>query len=48
MDESERIVVINDNEKAPFFDLATCGLLGDLREIIPYLIEKVRSELKNL
>ena len=47
MDESERIVVINDNEKAPFFDLATCGLLGDLREIIPYLIEKIRGEVKD-
>jgi electron transfer flavoprotein alpha subunit len=47
MDESERIVVINDNDKAPFFDLATCGLLGDLREIIPHLIKKIRDEVKN-
>lgn len=48
MDESERIVVINDNDKTPFFDFATCGLLGDLHEVIPHLIEKIRNEMRNL
>lgn len=47
MDESGRIVVINDNEKAPFFELATCGLIGDLHEIVPHLTEKIRDQLGN-
>ena len=45
MDESGRIVVINDDEKAPFFDLATCGLIGDLHEIVPRLIEEIRDQI---
>ena len=47
MDESGRIVVINDDEKAPFFELATCGLIGDLHEIVPHLIEKIRGQFGN-
>lgn len=47
MDESGRIVVINDDEKAPFFELATCGLIGDLHEIVPHLIEKIRGQFRN-
>lgn len=45
MEESEKIVVINDDEKAPFFQLSTCGLVGDLHEILPRIIKMIRKEL---
>jgi len=44
MDASENIVVINDDDKAPFFELATCGLLGDLHEIVPQLTKRITTE----
>lgn len=44
MQSAETIVAINRDEKAPIFDLATYGLVGDLFEILPLLTEKIREQ----
>ena len=44
MENSENIVVINNDEKAPFFSMADYGIIGDLHEIIPCMIEMLREE----
>jgi electron transfer flavoprotein alpha subunit len=43
MQSAETIVAINRDEKAPIFDLATYGLVGDLFEILPLLTQKIKE-----
>ena len=40
---SQKIIAVNNDEKAPIFDIADVGIVGDLNLIIPELI----NELKN-
>jgi len=42
MDESEFVVAINKDPKAPFFEFADLALVGDYREIIPPFLEEIR------
>jgi electron transfer flavoprotein alpha subunit len=44
MQSAETIVAINRDAKAPIFDLATYGLVGDLFEILPLLTQKIREQ----
>lgn len=37
-----KIIVINSDEKAPFFDQADYGIVGDYKEILPILVEKLK------
>jgi len=43
MQSAEAIVAINRDENAPIFDVADFGIVGDLNEIIPKLINKIEE-----
>jgi electron transfer flavoprotein alpha subunit len=43
MQSSDIIIAINKNPDAPIFNIATYGIVGDLYEIIPLLIRKIKE-----
>jgi electron transfer flavoprotein alpha subunit len=45
MDGSELVVAINSDPKAPIFEVADIGIVGDYREILPPLLEEIRRRL---
>jgi len=44
MNNADMIIAINKDDKAPIFKIAHYGIVGDLYEIIPRLIAKVKEE----
>lgn len=45
MSGSEQVVAVNIDPKAPFFDYADYGIVGDWRQIITSLAEKIRKKV---
>jgi len=43
MQESEKILVINLDPKAPLFEIADYGIVGDLFDVVPEMIRQLRA-----
>lgn len=46
MQSSEYIIAINKDKNAPIFDVAHLGIVGDLFQIVPAVIEQVKKQKK--
>lgn len=47
MEESGFIVAINKNGSAPIFEVADVGIIGDIKKVLPALVEELRAARSN-
>ena len=45
MDESSRVIAINNDPEAPIFSIAHYGIVGDLNEVIPLMIKAYKARV---
>lgn len=43
MEKSKVVVAINKDANAPIFNFATYGIVGDVKEIIPVLLQEIKA-----
>ena len=48
MKSSDCIIAINSDKNAPIFDVAHYGIVGDINEIVPILLEKIKEDAANV
>jgi electron transfer flavoprotein alpha subunit len=48
MQNSDYIIAINKNEAAPIFDVADLGIVGDLYQVIPGIIEELSNQMEEI
>jgi electron transfer flavoprotein alpha subunit len=44
MQDADFILAINRDPQAPIFDIATVGIVGDVFEVVPALVQQIRAE----
>lgn len=44
MNQSEHIIAINTDPEAPIFNVAHIAMVGDLYQIVPRMIQKLKEE----
>ena len=47
MKTSDVTIAINKDAEAPIFSVSSLGVVGDLYEVIPPLVEKIKEHKKN-
>jgi electron transfer flavoprotein alpha subunit len=46
MQDSNKIIAINNDPEAPIFDVCHYGIVGDVMDVIPDFIEAYKHKLK--
>jgi electron transfer flavoprotein alpha subunit len=47
MKTSDVIIAVNKDPEAPIFGISSLGVVGDLYEVVPGLIEKIKEHGKD-
>jgi electron transfer flavoprotein alpha subunit len=46
MKTSDVIIAVNKDPEAPIFKISSLGVVGDLYEVVPRLVEKIKEHRK--
>ncbi|MDX9714419.1 MAG: FAD-binding protein [Dissulfurispiraceae bacterium] len=47
MQSSDMIIAVNKNPEAPIFNVATYGIVGDVKEIVPLMIKQLKEAVQS-